>query len=617
MVPKVKPFVAPESPPESTWLSRSLGVFRYSKGAIELVWTTSRKLTFSLAALTLSAGLLPAGIAFVGKLIVDAVLHAQASGAAADQFLAVQFILVEAALLVVMAGLQRAIDLCQSLLRALLGQRVNEMILEKALTLDLAQFEDSELYDMMTRARRQASTRPLSLVMKTFGLVQNSIALATYGALLFQLSGLAVAVLVVAALPAFYAETKYSGEAFRLFSWRTPEKREQNYLEMVLAREDFAKEVSLYGIGPLLLKRYRAIFEKLFDEDKSLAVRRGFWGWLLGLISTASFYAAYIWIALQTIYDVISLGEMTMYLLVFRQGQGAVQAILRSVGGMYDDNLYLSNLHELMAVPTRAHRGHQKIGPKPGDGIRFVNVGFTYPDAPSAALEHVNLHIAPGEKLALVGENGSGKTTLIKLLSGLYSPSDGVISLDGLSLEDWDPETLRARIGVIFQDFVRYQFTVGENVGSGDVSRFDDRERWQQASDKGMAMPFIEELPDGFDTQLGRWFKNGRELSIGQWQKIALSRAFMREDADLLVFDEPTSAMDAEAEAKIFDRVKALTANQMAILISHRFSHTLPQPRVAVPMPTLRLAEEPGLFTQVARPAVPSGEITYPTGEVH
>jgi len=258
--------------------------------------------------------------------------------------------------------------------------------------------------------------------------------------------------------------------------------------------------------------------------------------------------------------------------MLFRQGQSAVSAILSAIGGMYEDNLYLSTLYEYLETPVALSEGGKKSGPKPNDGIRFEAVSFTYPGASEAALKEVDLHIHPGESLALEGENGSGKTTLIKLLTRLYSPDQGRILLDGLDLKDWDEETLRQRIGVIFQDFSRYQFLVGENIGAGDVREFDDEQRWKAAADKGMADDFIADLPSGYKTQLGKWFKDGQELSGGQWQKIALSRAFMRTDADILVLDEPTAAMDAAAEAKIFEHFRKLTKNRITILISHRFS---------------------------------------------
>ncbi|MBW4515963.1 MAG: ABC transporter ATP-binding protein/permease [Timaviella obliquedivisa GSE-PSE-MK23-08B] len=552
--------------------SRTLSIFRYCGRAVALVWTTHRQLTLVLAILTLIAGLIPAGIAYLGKLIVDGVVLAAQSQRSIDRLQALQYLAIEAIAVAFLAGCQQGTALCQSLLRVLLGQKVNVLILEKALTLDLAHFEDSEFYDKMTRARREASVRPLSLVGRTFGLVKDGLSLVTFGGLLLNFSPIAVLMLMLAAIPAFVAETRFAGAAFRLFRWRVPETREQQYLENLIAREDFAMEVKLYQLGETLLNRYRNTFNRLYVEDRDLTVQRSTWSYFLGLVSTATFYATYVWIVWEAIAGRISLGDLTMYLVVFRQGQSTFSSILTSVGGMYEDSLYLSNLYEFLEQEISLPLGYAQRGTLPGDGIRFENVSFTYPGNNEPALYKISFHLRPGEKLAIVGKNGSGKTTLIKLLTRLYSPDSGRILLDGLDLAQWDVNVLQRRIGVIFQNFVRYQFTVGENVGVGDVDHLEDQPRWEEATDIATARPFIESMPDKFQTRLGKWFKGGRELSGGQWQKIALSRAFMRTKADILVLDEPTSAMDAEAEVEIFNHFRAVTQNQMAILISHRFS---------------------------------------------
>jgi ATP-binding cassette subfamily B protein len=534
-------------------------------------------LSIALALLTLAAGVLPAGVAYVGAQIVDAVIHAadlhRRSGATVLTEV-VRYVALEALLVAAIAMAQRGISLAQSLLRAQLGQRVNVMILEKALTLDLTQFEDSEFYDKLTRARREASSRPLSLVMRTFALAQNAVSLISFGGLLYRFSPWAVLLLVVAGLPAFLAEAKFSGEAFRLFRWRAPESRMQIYLESVLAREDYAKEVKLFDLGPRFLTRYRDIFTRLYREDRDLTVRRDAWGFGLGLLGTATLYGGYIWIAVETVLSAMTVGQMTMYLMLFRQGQAAVSAALSAIGGLYEDNLYLSNLFEYLEQPVArgSSDGQRIFGPDPGDGIRFDDVEFHYPGAAAPALSGINLHVRPGESLALVGQNGSGKTTLIKLLTRLYQPTRGRVLLDGLDLNEWDGTVLRQRIGVIFQDFARYQMLVGENIGAGDVRAFEDEQRWRTAADKGLAAEFVEQLPGGYHAQLGKWFKDGRELSGGQWQKIALARAFMRSDADILVLDEPTAAIDAGAEAEVFEHFRELTRNRIAIVISHRFS---------------------------------------------
>ena len=552
-------------------IRQSLSVFRYSSKALTLVWNTSHALTVALAILALVSGLLPGAVALIGKLIVDSVVVANRSGLTIDRQTAINYVCLEAIAIVLLAAAQKGLVVCQSLLRVLLAQRVNELILEKALTLDLTHFEDSEFYDKMSQARSQASSRPLSLITRTFGLCQSALTLLTFSGLLWQFSGWAVLVLIVAAIPSFIAETRFSEHAFRLFRWRSPETRQQHYLETLLAREDYAKEVQLYQLGAVLLQRYRDIFNRLYKDDRNLTIKKGWWGYLLGLLSTVAFYAAYAWIAIEAIAGIISLGEMTMYLIVFRQGQSTFASALTSIGGMYEDNLYLANLYEFLEQPMPQSQGRITQG-MIQEGIRFEHVSFSYPGSQQLVLDDISLHLPLGEKLAIVGENGSGKTTLIKLLTNLYTPTSGRILLDGVDLNDWDVDVLRRRIGVIFQNFVQYQFTVGENVGVGDVEHLEDRQEWEIAANKGMAKPFIDVLPQGFDTQLGKWFKGGQELSGGQWQKIALARAFMRSDADILILDEPTAAMDAEAEMNIFNHFRALTQDRMVVLISHRFS---------------------------------------------
>jgi len=568
-------------PPELKHLLREfLSVFRYGRRALQLVWETRPTLALALGLLTVLGGLLPTAAAWVGARIIDTVIVAQASGG--DVRDALHWVVLEGVVIALLALCSRSLAFTQSLLRAQLGHRVNVLILEKAQQLELAQFEDSEFYDRLIRARREASTRPLSLVSRSFGLLQNLVALSSFAVLLFQYSGWAVFLLLAAGLPGFVAETKFSGDAFRLFRWRSAEKRMQDYLESVLARDDHAKEVKLFGLGPRLLVRYKDIFQRLYSEDRKLALKRDIWGFALGLMATVILYGAYGWVVVAAVAGLITVGQMTLYLMLLRQGQTAVTAALGAVSGLYEDNLYLSTLYEYLETPLHPVGGTATQGPLPGDGIRFEDVCFSYPGAREAAVDHVTLHLQPGQSLALVGANGSGKTTLVKLLTRLYLPDSGRVLLDGLDLRQWDEATLRARIGVIFQDFTRYQMPVGENIGAGDEPNFEDEALWREAAQKGRAEGFIAQLPDGYHTQLGKWFLNGRELSGGQWQKVALSRAFMRSRADILVLDEPTAAMDAQAEAEVFDHFRQLAQRRATILISHRFSTVRHADQIAV-----------------------------------
>jgi ATP-binding cassette subfamily B protein len=561
---------APSNP-----VSKFISAFQYSAVAIKIVWETSASLTIVMALTTLVSGFLPAAIAAVGGLFVDVVANAFGADPQTLESLrsdALYYIFLEAGLVVLLTGAQRINTVCQSILRVLLGNKINVMILEKALTLELAHFEDAEYYDKLVRARREASSRPLSLVIKTFDLFRDIIVLISIGIYLFQFSPYAVLLLGLAGIPSFLAEAKFSGEAFRIHRRRSAERRMQIYLEMVLTREDGVKEVKLLQLGKLFLERYVDIFRNIYKEDKSLVLRRGFWGYVLGLLASAAFYFAYGWVGFAAIAGAITIGQMTMYIAQFRLGQNAVTNSLTSINGMYEDNLYLSNLTEYLSHMVPEQTGEQVAGPNPADGIRFENVSFYYPGSDIAALKSVDLHITPGESLAIVGENGSGKTTLIKLLTRLYTPSEGKIFLEGLELKDWDIETLRQKIGVIFQDFAKYQLIVGENIGIGDVENIEELPKIEEAARKGMADVFVKDLPSDYQTQLGTWFKDGKELSGGQWQKIALSRAFMRSKADVLILDEPTAAIDAKAEAEIFAHFRDLTANRISIIISHRFS---------------------------------------------
>jgi ATP-binding cassette, subfamily B, bacterial len=552
-------------------LARLRESFAHAPRTLKLVFRSSPAGSVALGLLTLVAAVVPLGIAFVGKAIIDAVVKGSR-----DETL--RWVLVELGLVAAQALVTRALGLVRALLGARLSIDINVLILEKALGLDLRHFEDPEFYDQLTRARREASSRPLSVVTETFQLFQNAITLAGYVALLVRWSGFAVIGLIAAAVPATLVEMRFSTTAFRLRNWRSPESRRLNYLEYILANDDHAKEVKLFGLGPVLLERYKALGEMFYAEDRLLAVRRAVSAFSLSLLATGAFYGAYAVMALSAARGALSLGDMVLYVMAFRQGQQAFQSILAAIGGMYEDNLYMSNLFTFLSTPAEPPALPPAEGAEPEEGIRFEGVGFRYPGKEEWALRGLDLFVPRGESLALVGHNGAGKTTFIKLLTRLYEPTEGRILLDGRDLRAWDPEALRHRIGVVFQDYNQYQLSARDNVGLGSVPHRDDEPRIRRAVDRGGAEGVIAGLRDGLDTQLGRRFKDGAELSGGQWQKIALARAFMREEADILVLDEPTAALDAEAEHAVFERFKRLAEGRTSILISHRF-------------PTVRMAD--------------------------
>jgi ATP-binding cassette subfamily B protein len=554
-------------------------------GTFRLFWQASPRMAVLLGALTLVAAVLPAGIAWVGKLIVDTVVAA-AQGSLEARSRVYGLVGLEFGLMLGSAVVERGLNLTRELLRANLGNLLNERILQKALDLELRHFEDSETYDKMQNARREANSRPLSLVMGAFSIVRNGITLGTFAALLVALSPWSVVVLVAASIPAFIAEARLAAEGFRLYSWRAPEGRKLNYLEWILTRDNHVKEVKLFGLGPLVLGRYRTLFQKFFTEDRALAFKRMAWGLGLGLLSLAAFYACYLYVAGRAAGGAISVGDMVLYLGVFRQGQAAFQGILTSIGSMYEDALFMSNLFTYLDIPTGGETTRvlpAKSPPRgPGNAIEFRDVSFRYPGKEAWALKGVKLTLRPGQKLALVGENGAGKSTLVKLLLRLYEPSEGEILYGGVNLKDMDVEDLRSRFGAVFQDFVRYQFNVAENIGLGHVPALEDRTRIVKAAEEGGASTVIATLPNQYDTMLGGWFEKGQELSSGQWQKLAVARAFMRDDAEVLILDEPTASIDAEAEHALFERFQALAADRIAIVISHRFSTVRMADQIAV-----------------------------------
>ncbi len=557
--------------PSSIWSS-----FEQTPRTLRLVWASSKRSTLALGFLTLIAALLPLGIALVGKGIIDAVV-------AKDAARTVRWVLLELGLIAGQSAVMQTLGLVRTITGARMALDINVSILEKALTLELRHFEDADFYDQLTKARREASSRPLSVVTRSFQMGQSLITLVGYIGLLIHFSPWTVLGLVVAAIPATVTEMRFSNQAFRLKSWRSPESRKLMYLEYVLANDDHAKEVKLFGLGPMLLGRYKELGETFVKDDRDLVVKRTGWGYGLSLLATAAFYGFYVLMALGAARGKISIGEMTLYMVAFRQGQQSFQSLLSALGGMYEDNLYMSNLFKYLAIPTssdvallpKATRAEGEVVER---GIRFEDVGFKYPGRDEFALRHVDIFIPAGQSIALVGQNGAGKTTFIKLLARLYEPTEGRILIDGEDLRAWEPDMLRKRIGVIFQDFNQYQLKVKENVGVGSVAEIEQTEQIKRAIDRGGAEPVIASLKEGLETPLGHWFKDGVELSGGQWQKIALARAFMREGADILVLDEPTSALDAEAEHSVFERFKKLTEGRTSILISHRF-------------PTVRMAD--------------------------
>ncbi|HEY8516152.1 MAG TPA: ABC transporter ATP-binding protein [Candidatus Binatia bacterium] len=570
-----------------------------------LLASADLRLAAGLVALTVLDGVLPVTIAWVGQRIIDSVIQAASDGTAAARTKALQWVAIEFVLMAARAGVTQVNALCQTLLRSELGLLINTRILEKAINVSYRHFEDPHFANQLAQARREASSRPLDVVRQVLLLGRSAIVLAGYAALLAGFSWIAVLAVIVTAVPPFLAEARFGREAFLLTRSRTFANRQAHYLEALLSHEASAKEVKLFSLSALLLGRYRELYERFLREDAALARRRMRAALSLGLVSTLALYACYAWVVVRAIAGLLTVGQMTLYIVAFREGQGALHAGLLAIARLYEDNLFMTNLFEYLDVPE--DEPHEPIPEEPaattsgvealeqgaaagapeGNGatrrpprIELRDVSFRYPDASRDSLSHVTLTIEPGETLALVGPNGAGKTTLVKLLTGLYRPTSGRILMDGQDVTELGTAELRSRVGVIFQDFVRFHFTVADNIGVGWLPAMDDQDEIARAAAAAGVDGVIANLPGGYEQSLGRWF-GGEELSVGQWQRLALSRAFMRR-SPVLILDEPTAALDAESEAELFGRFQALAAGRTVLLITHRFSTARGADRIAV-----------------------------------
>jgi ATP-binding cassette subfamily B protein len=543
--------------------------------AFSVVWHAHPTSALTMAVCSIIGALLPASQAWVGKIIVDIVVSSINARLGAEEGLrmALPWLLAELALVLLQAGNGQARKFAEHVLHARVNLSINSQIIAKALELDLSFFENSEFYDKLQNARREADWRSLQIVNGGFYMGQNVVTLLSFGVLLVRFSPWLAILLFLATLPAFIAQSQYAELNFRVLSWRAPEARKLQYLEYLLTDYDSVKEIKLFDLGSSLLGRYANLFWKFLREDQIIAAKRS-WaslGW--GLLATLSYYGAYAWIVWRAVGREITLGDMTLYLGVARASQGMFDAIFYGLSDLYENGLFMSNLFAYLELTPKMPSGTAAVRDmgRIKKGIEFRDVSFRYEGHDELTLQHINMTIQPGEKIALVGLNGAGKTTLIKLLTRLYDPTEGQILLDDVDLREFALPDLRRRIGVIFQDFVKYHLAARENVGFGQIDALDDELRIITASKKSGAHTLISDLPEGYDTVLGRWFSRGRDLSGGEWQKIALSRAFMR-NCDILVLDEPTAALDAENELRVFQQFGELTADKTAVLISHRFS---------------------------------------------
>ena len=551
-------------------LSTSLRLHR----AIRLVWQSAPGWTIANLVLMVAQSILPLASLYLMKQVVDGVTLGLA---ASDKSAAFGQATLSIVLMGVVTLLTSLIGSIAGLVSQVQSQTVSDYMYDvvhaQSVAIDLAYYESAQYYDTFQRAQREAPFRPTHVVNGLMQLGQNALSLTALVGLLFTFHWSIGIVLFIAVLPDVLVRLRYSGIMYRWQRERTPTERKAGYFDFLLTNAWHAKEVRLNDLGPLLMRRFRDLRVQLRREQIALSARRATAGWFAQVFSALAIYGAYAVIAYSTMRGTITLGDLVMYFQAFQRGQGYLQGFLGGLMGLYEDNLYLANLDEFLDLQSRVvePRAPRPV-PRPMQrGIVFDHVSFQYPDTARAVLHDVSLSIAPGQVIALVGENGSGKTTLVKLLCRLYDPTTGSIALDGTDLREFATITLRREIGVIFQDYAQYHLSARENIWLGDVRLPPDDGRVIAAARASGADPVIARLPRGYDTMLGKWFETGEELSIGEWQKVALARAFLR-DAQLVVLDEPTSALDAQAEYDLFCKFRELVAGRAAVLISHRFS---------------------------------------------
>ena len=550
-----------------------------------MVYQLDRLLLAALLAGQALESVVVVAMAWVGKQLIDAItLPHDAPTLFAQAAPALAWVLAEFALVAARALISQSNNYANLILRSKLGLHVNLLILDKANRVAYARFEDPAFMNAMTQARREASGRPLDLVNQCLAVSRNLMTLVGFAALLWSLGPWAILVLVATAVPPFWAEARFANESFQLQRARGLRWRRSMYLESVLTTESTVKEVKLFQLAGWLRDKYRDILQTFEVEERGLARRRSFASFALGMVANGALYGTYGWIIVQTVAGAITLGAMTLYIAVFRQGQDTLRGALSAVARAWESDLYMTNLDEFLAEPEEEPDAAEPLGAELPDerapSLSLEDVSFCYPGSTHAALSHVTLHVAPGETIALVGKNGAGKTTLIKLLVGLFRPSEGTIRVDGVDVATLSMSALRRRVGVIFQDFARLQLSMRENVGVGWLPSRNDDAAVGAAIHDGGAQEIVDRLKDGLETPLGKAF-GGDDLSGGQWQRVALARAFMRKSR-ILVLDEPTASMDAEGEHEIFQRFRDLKKDRTAILITHRFGTVRMADRIVV-----------------------------------
>jgi ATP-binding cassette subfamily B protein len=549
---------------------------------LKLVWETNKKMATANVSLRLVKSLMPLMMLWVGKEIIDEVLLLiENSGAMSSDRLWI-LILIELSLTLLNEILSRGISLLDALLGDLFANKSSLKLMEHAASLDLEQFEQADFYDKLERARRQTLQRTV-LMTQVLSVLQDMVSLISLAAGLILFNPWLILLLIVSVIPSFLGESHFNSRSYSLVHSYTPERRELDYLRHTAASDETAKEVKLFGLSEFLRARFKSLSDNYYKANRKLSTQRAAWGLALSIISTAGYYAAYVVILMNTLAKVISVGELTFLSGSFARMRGLMEGILGKLASIAQGAMYLEDFYAFFSIESQIKAPEIAVPfPKPiKHGFTFENVGFNYPNTDKWAIRNVSFHLYPSEKIALVGENGSGKTTLVKLLSRLYDPTEGQILLDGIPLNQYNPNELRQEIGVIFQDFVKFQFTAGMNIATGQIEQKADTNKIEQAAHLSLASEVIEKLQGKYDQMIGRRFAEGVDLSGGQWQKIALGRAYMR-DAQLVILDEPTAALDARAEHEVFERFSTLSEGKMAVIISHRFSTVRMADRIIV-----------------------------------
>jgi len=542
---------------------------------LKLVWQTSPRLSLAMGALAIGQAAIPASQVWLSKLIIDAVVDSIKNGGATSEN--IHRIAIIAGLQFVIAALGSLFgtlnNIAQQLLQEQVSNRIQMALMEHVDKLDLAFFERSESYDLIQQVQREAASRPAMMVSQTFGLIRTTLTFASMVGLIVQLQWFLAVVALLAPIPAFISSTRYGWWGYQLMRRQSPARRMMSYLTNLMTTDTYNKEVKLFDLGGFFTDRYRVIFDQYYAENRSLLIRRYLAGFAWGALSILVSSATYLYVAVRTIAGAITLGDLTLFTQAAVSIQNNFQGVLTGLSSIYEHQLYLKLLFDLLeAEPVITKPEHPIPLRRPmQQGIEFRNVSHIYEGTGQPALRNVSFTIEPGETVAIVGRNGAGKTTLVKLLARLYDPKEGQILIDGHDVREYDPAELHKEIGVIFQDYVTYQLSAGENIGLARTEQINDMPVIASAAQKSGADSVIAGLPEGYETVLGKWFENGHQLSGGQWQKVALARAFMR-DAQILILDEPTAALDARAEYDIFQRMRELTEGKTSIFISHRFS---------------------------------------------